>query len=193
MSNQDQSEKSKPAEQDISELAKDDSVAQTYFPVSPLKMSLMSICTLGLYEYYWFYKNWVLIKEREKSETYPFWRAWFSIFYCFSFFKKVQDSLSKKAPALGEAVPFNPSISPGFLATGWIVLSLLINLPDPHWLVSSLTFIFLFPVLSAVELINESVTPGHHKNGNFTVLNIFGILLGGLLFALIVVGTFSEL
>jgi hypothetical protein len=29
-----------------------------YFPVSRLKLAVMSTCTLGIYELYWFYKNW---------------------------------------------------------------------------------------------------------------------------------------
>ena len=36
-----------------------------YFPVSNTKLVLLSVCTLGLYEFYWFYKNWALVKERE--------------------------------------------------------------------------------------------------------------------------------
>lgn len=34
-----------------------------FFTASTLKLVLMSVCTLGLYELYWFYKNWVLIKS----------------------------------------------------------------------------------------------------------------------------------
>lgn len=178
MSNQDPSEKSKPAGQDTSQLTTDDSVAPIYFAVSPLKLVLMSFCTITIYQYYWFYKNWVLIKEREKSEISPFWRGWiFPIFFCFFFFKRVRVS--------AEAIPVNRSISPGLLAAGWIILPFLSILPDPYWLVSFLSYIILLPVQMAVNNINESVAPGHHKNENFTGWNIFGLVLVGLVLAII--------
>ena len=64
-----------------------------YFPVSPLKLIVLSVCTFGLYKFYWFYKNWCLIKERESSLSMqigfrdsgimPFWRALFTVLYCY--------------------------------------------------------------------------------------------------------------
>ena len=46
-----------------------------FFAVSPLKLIVMSTATLGIYELYWFYKNWKLIKQRTESNIMPFWRA----------------------------------------------------------------------------------------------------------------------
>jgi len=36
-----------------------------FFTTSTLKFVVMSICTFGLYELYWFYKNWVQVKARD--------------------------------------------------------------------------------------------------------------------------------
>lgn len=153
-----------------------------YFAVSPLKLVLMSICTMGLYELYWFYKNWVLIKERERTGIMPFWRAVFAYFFCYSLFKSVQAS--------AEAVSPHTSISPGPLAAGWIVVTLLWKLPDPFWLVTYLAVLVLLPVQKVVSGINESVAPDHNKNERFTSWNIVALVVGGLFFALIVLGTF---
>jgi hypothetical protein len=60
------------------------------FPVSLMKLTVMSIVTLGLYELYWFYKNWTLIKERGKLEIAPFWRAFFAYFFCYQCFSPLQ-------------------------------------------------------------------------------------------------------
>jgi len=60
-----------------------------YFPVSVAKLVVMSLVTFGLYEIFWFYKNWQLIKLREHSEIRPFWRAFFAIFYCYTLFKHI--------------------------------------------------------------------------------------------------------
>jgi len=67
-----------------------------YFPVSKLKLILMSLCTLGLYELYWFYKNWKLIKTRTGQNQSPFWRAFFSIIFCYQLFKHIQVSADSK-------------------------------------------------------------------------------------------------
>ena len=39
-----------------------------FFPVSVSKLVLMYMVTLGLYQLYWFYKNWMVIREREERE-----------------------------------------------------------------------------------------------------------------------------
>ena len=38
-----------------------------YYPVSTTKLVVLSILTGGLYEIYWFYKNWKWIKQRDGS------------------------------------------------------------------------------------------------------------------------------
>ena len=43
-----------------------------YFAVSPLKLVVMSVCTMGGYELYWFYRNWVLVKNMENTDISPF-------------------------------------------------------------------------------------------------------------------------
>src|SRR4051812_24345977 len=49
-----------------------------YHHVSPVKFIIYSICSLGLYNTYWFYKNWRYVRDRDGSNIRPFWRAIFS-------------------------------------------------------------------------------------------------------------------
>jgi len=72
MNTQDSSVATVSSGQGIKQSAEDISGAPIYFAVSPLKLVVMSICTMGIYELYWFYKNWVLIKERESLDIKPF-------------------------------------------------------------------------------------------------------------------------
>lgn len=44
-----------------------------YFAVSATKFIVMSACTLGLYEVFWFYKNWQRVKEKTGAQMMPFW------------------------------------------------------------------------------------------------------------------------
>lgn len=147
-----------------------------------MKLVVMSICTIGIYELYWYYKNWRLVKEREELDIMPFWRAFFAYFFCYSLFKRIQAS--------AESQNLQKSISPGLLATGWIVISILWRLPDPYWLATYFAVFFLLPVQAVVNDINRVSNPKHDPNSNFTGWNIAAVVIGGLFFVLGLIGTF---
>ena len=153
-----------------------------YFPVSPVKLVVMSTCTLGIYELYWYYKNWCAIKERDEPEIMPFWRAFFAPLFCYSLFRKIQ--------ATAESQQIQGSIEPGPLALGWFVFTVLAKLPDPYWLASFLAVAFLLPVQATVNEVNRVASPRHDPNRTYTGWNVVAIAFGGLLLVLILVGTF---
>jgi len=161
---------------------RDSRVATMYFPVSLLKLAVMSICTFGVYELYWFYKNWTAIKERSEPEIMPLGRAFFALLFCYSLFSEIR--ATAKSRAIQDAVPAGP------LAAGWIIFTLLGRLPDPYWLVSLLSIAFLLPVQEAVNEINATVDPKHDSNSTFTRWNVVAIVAGGLLLALVLVAEF---
>jgi hypothetical protein len=43
-----------------------------FFPVSVFKLLVLLFCTLGMYEYYWFYMNWKLVRDRTHEDISPF-------------------------------------------------------------------------------------------------------------------------
>ena len=153
-----------------------------YFPVSLTKFVVMHFCTVGLYQVYWFYENWKLILEREQSDASPFWRTSFMFIYCYALFEKVRSS--------AVSLKLGHSISVQVLATGWILLSTLWILPDPYGLVALLSILFLIPVQQAANRVNESLVPGHDRNERFTAWNKVAVVVGGLLFILVVIGSF---
>lgn len=105
-----------PQEKEIQSPSSDAVIAPLYFPVSPLKLVVMSVCTIGIYELYWQYKNWSLIKEREKLDIRPFWRAWFAFFFCYPLFKRIRTT--------AQSLNMKRSIAAGPLAVGWIIVTL---------------------------------------------------------------------
>jgi hypothetical protein len=153
-----------------------------YFPVSLTKFVVMHFCTLGAYQFYWFYENWKLIREREQSEASPFWRTCFAFIYCYALFEKIRSSAA--------SLKIGQSISVQVLASGWILLSVLLILPDPYWLVTYLSILFLLPVQQAVNRINESLVPGHDRNERFTAWNKVAVVIGGVLFIVSVIAIF---
>jgi hypothetical protein len=153
-----------------------------YFPVSLTKFVVMHFCTVGMYQLFWFYENWKLILERERSDASPFWKTFFMFIYCYALFEKVRSS--------AVSLKTGHSISVHVLATGWLLLSSLWLLPDPYGLVALLSIVFLIPVQQAATRVNESLVPGHDRNERFTALNIVAVVIGGLLLVSVVIGAF---
>jgi hypothetical protein len=154
-----------------------------FFPVSVLKLVLLSGCTFGLYELYWFYKNWQYIKEREGLDIRPFWRVFFGYFFCYQFFSKVRDY---DRPEL--ELSFLPA---GPLTAGWILVTMLWRLPEPYWLLSNFAVVFLIPVQTRVNHVNNTVAPGHDRNSRLTWANWLVLVLGGGLLILDVIGSLA--
>lgn len=152
-----------------------------FFSVSTTKFLTLWFCSFSFYGLYWFYKNWRLIKEREKSDIMPVWRAIFSIFFCYTLLTRIK----KRADSL----ELKESIAPGPLATGYIALSLLSYLPEPYLLVCFLSVLFLLPAQNLANAVNAKVAPDSPLNSQFTATNIALAVLGGMLFILAVLST----
>ena len=156
-----------------------DGVAQ-YFPVSNLKLALMSVATLGFYEIYWFYKNWEMIKDRTGDDIRPFWRAVFAVFFVHKLFRSIHEMAeTQRAPNKWR---------PGLLAWIFILLNVTWRLPDPFWLITYLSFIPLLYVQQTVNEINLRVAAYADQNSRFTPANIGAMVFGSILFFLILAG-----
>ncbi len=154
-----------------------------FFAVSPIKLTLMSFCTFGLYELFWFYKNWVIIRERTGKNLLAFVRAFFAPIWAYSCFKHIKTS----------AINHNleASISIGLLAVAYFILSVLWQLPDPYWLVSCFTFTCLLPANDLAIKLNAQLTP-EFNNNKFSAWNWVALVLGGSFFILAIIGTFMP-
>lgn len=152
------------------------------FAVSTTKLLVMSMCTIGLYQMFWFYKNWSLIKLHQRSSILPAARAFFGVIFCYSCFSEIR--------AIGQrrGVPDAPAAGP--LAVGWIIATLVWKLPDPFWFAALAAVLFLMPVQVYANAVNDAVAPGHDRNSRFTGWNWAVAVPGGLLFVLAVIGAF---
>jgi hypothetical protein len=153
-----------------------------FFAVSLTKFVVLSICTLGLYELYWFYRNWRLIKVREGVSMVPALRAFFAVFFCYALFARVRDRAAQRE--------IGPTLAAGPLAAGWIITTVAARLPDPYWLIAFVAFVFLIPVQARVNRLNAEVAPGHDRNARFDVWDWLVVAPGALLFLAMLVGVF---
>jgi hypothetical protein len=153
-----------------------------YFAVSPFKFTAMCLGTLGLYEVWWFYKNWSRVRAREQSDIWPAWRAIFSIFWCYACCCRIRGT----ATSLGIPV----KLPAGLLTVAWILHSLLVYLPDPWWMLSLFAFIWLLPAQAVANQINLTVVPDHNPNASFSRWNMVWIFIGVCLLALNIIAIF---
>ena len=164
------------------EIGASTSVAPYFFTTSTLKLTLMSICTLGFYELYWFYKNWALIEERTGQNIMPFWRAFFAPFWAYSCFKHIKTSAGENN--------IQESLSIGFLAVVYFILHVSWKLPDPLWLITFFTFATIIPANSVALNVNNKLINDFKNNDEFSGWNWVGLVLGGLMLLLGLIGTF---
>ena len=150
-----------------------------FFPVSKTKLVVMSISTLSMYDLYWFYKNWKLVKNRENLELKPFWRVFFAYFYCHSMFDRISN-YSASSPRFDSFV----------VAAFWIIVFLLWQLPNPYSLLATFSFFPLLIVQGYVSQINQEHSPDSNSNNSFSKWNILAIVIGGPLFALTIFASF---
>lgn len=164
-----------------------------YFAISPKRLVLFSIITFGVYEIYWFYKNWEAVKKFEGEKIYPFWRAIFAVFFCYSLFKKVLESAKSNA--------YEDSYSPGWLATVYILLLIIgngLSRIESYdigfnliWLtVAIATFIPLLSIQRAINFNNGRVRADFKLRKEFSGGEVVLIVVGVIWSLLVLVGIF---
>jgi hypothetical protein len=153
-----------------------------YFAVSPLKLVVMSTCTFGLYELCWFYRHWCRIRENEGSTISPLARAFFAPLFCYSLFTRIRNT------ARASNVPI--TLPAELLAIAWFGSTVLSRLPDPFWVLTFSSVLFLVPAQVAANKILLAVNANDDLNTKFSKWNIVAVVIGGLLLLLIFIGMF---
>jgi len=149
-------------------------------PVS--RLILLSIASFGLYEAYWIYKNWRYIKECDGLRIRPFWRGVFGIFFCHSLLRRIHEDKWARSIQL-------PAFSPGGLATGWVILTIVgIIVGHGHGIAPIMSpfipsFLCLVPVQNYINSVEEKRSPGQRFYGwssGHIVCLVFGIIVWAL-------------
>ena len=152
-----------------------------FFPVSVAKLATMSVCTFGLYQIYWFYKNWRLVKSYDQSRISPPWRSVLGLLFCYPLFRRVQSVARQQSISMPSAA---------LLFAAWTTATFLSYSPPPYLLASFGSVLFMLPIQRAANRINTQVAPQHDPNGRFGAINIVMVLIGGLFAVLSVIGAF---
>lgn len=151
--------------------------------ISSRRLAELSIATLGIYLFYWFYRNWQAVKKADKSRISPFWRALLAPFYSCSLFKRILESAQK--------IGYKGRYSPWLQTLIFMVLSLLAydrGILDTSRRANYLFIIFgaviylpILPVQAAVNFYRAEQTGASPERTGFTpgemLVVVFGIIL----------------
>jgi len=162
------------------------------FPVSLLKMTIMSWVTFGWYLIAWQYMNWMCInKLKGKKEPEGLTVLNVVFFGCFLIFP-----LCRRMRAAGQQMGFNEPLPAVPLAAAYILLTFLLALAD-HFLtfpirLAAFGFLPLLVVQRYANALNAAVMPDCDKNDKFSGMNWVAIVIGGGIHVLAIVGPFIK-
>jgi len=137
--------------------------AGEYYPVSLVKLFILSIATLNIYQLFWFYRNWKYIKQRDDSAIMPFWRAVFTPLWFFPFYRDLKHD---------SEIRLDKSILPN---AAWITLLLIsmvgLNIADrfdeSYEFIGVLSVLCLLPFANYILFINRSRPETTKHNSRF--------------------------
>jgi len=153
------------------------------------QMVALSIATFGIYQVYWFYKNWKQLKAHHNLDIKPGWRTaglFVPIWGLVLTYRQFEDIMEYAGRSGIEKV-----FSPGWMLVQYIVLTALWRLPDPYWLLSLFS---IAPLTMVQETLNEywkKEQPQLAVKTGFTGGQIALLIIGGIFFLLALVGLFA--
>ncbi len=160
----------------------------TFFVVSPTKLAVMFVMTMGCYYWYGSYKNWKLYKDSTSANIWPFVRAGFGVFFAYSLFQRVDQSIRES----GRSFAWRPRICAVAL-----MVSILLGMFQGHFippipgLVLSLVLVGfnIYLLVSAQRAINfQQNDPQGAGNARFTLVNYAWMLPGLCFWGLTILG-----
>lgn len=155
-----------------------------YFTVSGDKLAILSVASFGLYQVYWFYRNWTFSRDHGGRGRWPLPRAVLAPVLSLSLFREMRATLRQHAL---------PGVPAGLLAALYFALSAsALLLPDPWWLTGLLSFAPLLVVQALVNRLHARVAPAAPRNTRYSLGNVALIVLGAVLWFLVFLCRFGS-
>ncbi len=149
---------------------------------------ILSILTLGLYEFYWFHRNWRHLEEHLQQQLRPGWRTLGLLVPGLNVFL-VYDQLRMIAEAAGRA-GIAVTYSPGIATAVFFVLAFLSNL-TMVWALSLLTVLPLLPVQETLNRFWAVEQPERQIRRQFSGAELAAMAAGITLVVAAVIGSLA--
>lgn len=147
---------------------------------------LFSVLTFGLYDIYWYYKNWKHLKVVKNLTISPGWRTaglfvpiW-GIYLIYRFHSDYQNLVIEN--------DIDRNINPIVIVIVVIISSLLVKLPGPYSLLAFINVIALAQVQSVLNRIWLKIQPEYQIRTKLRGSHIIMIVIGSLLWGLVILG-----
>lgn len=151
---------------------------------------VLSVLTFEVYEIYWFYRNWKHLKFHKNLDISPGWRTaglFVPIYGLILVYRQLRDIRD-----FSEGVGVVKTYSPSWIFSGWLVIGALWRLPDPFWLLSVFSVLPFTVVQNVLNLYWEKEQPGMPSRTRFSGGQIVWLVIGCIVFALVLIGTFMP-
>jgi hypothetical protein len=160
-----------------------DEHAYPLFQVPTDKFMALSICSFGVYTIFWTYQMWKRIADHEHEDISPFWRTFFAPIWNFWLFGDIR----RLAAVEGIDAGWNPAA----LASLYILVTLMLRLPEPLSLLGFTSVLAYLPVQQTAADLNDrfAATVTEPRNDRYGAAGIATVVIGGLLLLLVIVGT----
>uniref|UniRef100_Q0HZB8 DUF4234 domain-containing protein n=1 Tax=Shewanella sp. (strain MR-7) TaxID=60481 RepID=Q0HZB8_SHESR len=182
------SQENNPLKSEEKQIAVDSNIQRIpLFHVSLAKLIIMFVATFGLYQIYWFYKQWQALKEYYDLDAWPIARCIFTVFFTHSLFVYVNEYIKED----NRNYRWNHSA----LATVYVLLVVVSSILNqieflPTFLILISIFIplaVLYPLYEAQKAINFALEPlDYEDNSSLTWLNWVWIALFGFYWAMVI-------
>jgi hypothetical protein len=148
------------------------------FSVGAVKLALLSIGTLGLYQMYWFYENWRRSRQHDGATTLP---PLFLGIFCALFAYPLFVRIALRAEEAGVPVPWAPST----LALFYLLLLVSIDLPGAGSVAFLGSFLPIMRVQRTAARLNVRNGLPAHPWSRISLLNWIAVVPGFALLALV--------
>ena len=183
-------ELSRASAEDVETRAAPVTVPQVSNGQLPLHFAALSILTLGLYELYWFWRNWRDLHRTLGMELQPFWRT-LGLLLPIVNVVLVYDQLRMIREACS-AHGIVPSYQPGLVTATFFAMAIAGNL-TMFWPLSLLNVVPLLQVQVALNHLWEHVQPGAAVRVRFLRQEILAMVVGLIMTAAAVFETFGSM
>ncbi len=168
-----------------SQESREELAQQVFHPVSTPKFVIMSLISLGMYQYFWIYKNWRWVRDHQEQNLMPLPRSFFMNIMNFNLFPRMSETGD---PGYSW---FGPSAIP--LAIGILITSIAAQIFDSAPLLLFVPLLLLIPVAMQVLKLNERHPDAVSRNSKFGMPAILFIIGWTPLFLLVVLGSIGMM
>lgn len=156
--------------------SKDSKTTRVFYAISNTKLIMLSILTFGLYEIYWFYRQWKFVKKVKNLKLTPWARGLFAPLFAYSLFKYIFE-LSKDADE-------KQTPSAGWLAAGYFILVSMGRLSGWGWMISFLSVLPIIPAQNHINLLFKKDFPKTEVSTTFNWKEVVAMIIGGIILLL---------